>query len=162
MCASASSTCAWSCRARSACSPGHVVHLACDPSQVNIFDDERKGGALMSETRAPATGMSARTAATIENTIIGICIVALVLIFQPFSLRSIHVGCGLVVFGALAFNLVPLCEKGRPLRSLAATAGIVVIVALGHRRTRDPLRLALRRLFHPAALERQRLSSGRR
>ena len=73
--------------------------------------------------------MSARTAAAIENTIIGICILSLVLIFQPFSLALYSIGCGLVVFGALAFNLVPLCEKGRPLRSLA-TAGVIVIVLL--------------------------------
>ena len=30
----------------------------------------------MSETRAPATGMSARTAATIEHAIIGICLLS--------------------------------------------------------------------------------------
>ncbi len=83
----------------------------------------------MSEAPSPASGMSARTAAAIENTIIGICILALALIFQPFSLALYSVGCGLVVFGALAFNLVPLCEKGRPLRSVV-TAGLIVIVAL--------------------------------
>ena len=44
----------------------------------------------------PATGMSARTAATIEFIIIGLCIVALALIFQPFSLLLFSIGCGLV------------------------------------------------------------------
>ena len=106
----------------------------------------------MSETGVPpASGMSGRTAATIENTIIGICIVALVLIFQPFNLYLFTAGCVMVVFGALAFNLVPLCEKGRPLRSLAVAAGIVVIALLVIVGPGDPLRLALRRLFHPAA-----------
>ena len=76
----------------------------------------------------PAAGMSNRTAALIEATIIGICILALVLIFQPFSLTLFTIGCGLVVFGGLAFNLVPLCEKGRPLRSLLRAALIVVVL----------------------------------
>jgi hypothetical protein len=74
-------------------------------------------------------GMSARTAAAIEHTIIGIALLSLILIFQPFSLALYTVGCVLVVLGALAFNLVPLCEKGRPLRSLVM-AGIIVIVLL--------------------------------
>jgi len=83
----------------------------------------------MSDTRATEQGMSAAMAATIEHTIIGVGIISLVLIFQPFSLALYSVGCGLVVFAALAFNLVPLCEKGRPLRSLL-TAGAIVLVLL--------------------------------
>ena len=78
---------------------------------------------------APARGMSARAAGTIRNGIIGICILALVMIFQPFSQRLFAVGCGLVVFGTLAFNLVPLSEKGTPLRSVVI-AGLIVIAAL--------------------------------
>lgn len=84
----------------------------------------------MTEVRSSfAAGMSARTAATIEHSIIGICIVALALIFQPFSLTLFSIGCGLVVFGALAFNLVPLCVPGEPLRSIGM-AGLIVILAL--------------------------------
>ena len=83
----------------------------------------------MSDTGATQQGMSARTAAAIEHAIIGIALLSLVLIFQPFSLALYSVGCGLVVFAALAFNLVPLCEKGRPLKSLA-NAGVIVIVLL--------------------------------
>jgi hypothetical protein len=83
----------------------------------------------MSDTRATQQGMSARTAAAIEHTIIGIGLLSLVLIFQPFSLVLYSVGCGLVVLSALAFNLVPLCEKGRPLSSLAS-AGVIVLVLL--------------------------------
>lgn len=83
----------------------------------------------MSDTRATQPGMSARTAAAIEHTIIGIGLLSLVLIFQPFSLALYSVGCGLVVLAALAFNLVPLCEKGRALKSLA-TAGVIVLVLL--------------------------------
>ena len=83
----------------------------------------------MSETRATQPGLSARTAGAIENTIIGIALLSLVLIFQPFSLTLYSIGCGLVVLGALAFNLVPLCEKGRPARSLVI-AGLIVAVLL--------------------------------
>ena len=84
----------------------------------------------MSESRSrPAVGMSGRTAFLIESAIIGICILALVLIFQPFSLTLFTIGCGLVVFGGLAFNLVPLCERGRPLGSLVK-AGLIVLVLL--------------------------------
>ncbi len=77
----------------------------------------------------PPTGMSARAAATVEFIIIGFCIVALVLIFQPFSLLLFSIGCGLVVVGALAFNLVPLAVPGVPGRSLVM-AGVVVIILL--------------------------------
>ena len=85
----------------------------------------------MSDVRTPpAGGMSARTAFLIESAIIGICILALVLIFQPFSLTLFTIGCGLVVFGGLAFNLVPLCEKGRPLGSIVKAALIVVVLLL--------------------------------
>ena len=78
----------------------------------------------------PAAGMSARTAFLIESTIIGLCILALVLIFQPFSLTLFTIGCGLVIFGGLAFNLVPLCEKGRPLSSIVKAALIVLVLLL--------------------------------
>jgi hypothetical protein len=74
----------------------------------------------------PVSGMSARTANAIRNGIIGVCILALVLIFQPFSRALFSAGCVLVVFGGLAFNLVPLSEKGRPLRSLAVASAIVI------------------------------------
>jgi len=84
----------------------------------------------MSERDASqTTGMSARTAGVIEFTIIGLCIVALVLIFQPFSLLLFSIGCGLVFLGAMAFNLVPVAVPGVPLRSVAI-AGLVVLVLL--------------------------------
>jgi hypothetical protein len=78
---------------------------------------------------ANAEGLSARQARTVEGTIIGLCILALVLIFQPFWLPLYSVGAGLVVLGGLAFNLVPLCRPGVPRRSLI-NAGIIVLVLL--------------------------------
>ena len=70
-------------------------------------------------------GMSAQTATRVEFGIIGLAIVALFLIFQPFSLALFGVGCGVVVVSGLANNLLPLCEPGVPVRSLVI-CGLVV------------------------------------
>ena len=53
---------------------------------------------------------------------------ALMLVLQPFSKLLSGVGMGLVVFGGLAFNLVPLCEPGRPARDLVRATIIVALV----------------------------------
>lgn len=83
-------------------------------------------------------GMSRKTAVRIEFGIIGLCLLALVMIFQPFSMLAFTAGCVLVVVGGLAFNLVPMCTPGRSLRSLLTSAavvlavfGVVVLLALG-------------------------------
>jgi hypothetical protein len=73
--------------------------------------------------------LTAQQARTVEWSIIGLCILALALIFQPFWLPLYSVGAGLVVLGGLAFNLVPLCRPGVPRRSLI-NAGIIVLVLL--------------------------------
>ncbi len=79
-------------------------------------------------------GMSRKTAARIEFGIIGLCLLALVMIFQPFSKLAFTAGCILVVVGGLAFNLVPMCTPGRTLRSLLGSAlvvlGVFVVVLL--------------------------------
>jgi hypothetical protein len=79
----------------------------------------------MSE-RADQEGMSAATARTIEYSIIALCVISLVLIFQPFSLTLYGVGAGLVVLGGLAFNLIPQCRPGVPMRRLVTVALIVL------------------------------------
>ena len=88
--------------------------------------------------KAQSPGMGRKTAARIEYGIIGLCLLAIVMIFQPFSKLAFTAGCILVVVGGLAFNLVPLCTPGRPLRSLLKSAAVVmavftvvVMVALG-------------------------------
>lgn len=73
-------------------------------------------------------GMSAPTARTVEGCIIGLCIAALVMIFQPFSKGLSSLGMALVVLGGLAFNLVPLCQPGRPARDLWRAAMIVALI----------------------------------
>jgi hypothetical protein len=84
--------------------------------------------------RAPGSGMSTTTARTVEYAIIGLCITALVMIFQPFSLALYGVGAGLVVLGGLLFNLIPHCRPGVPLRWLGAVTlivfGLLIVVFL--------------------------------
>jgi hypothetical protein len=72
--------------------------------------------------------MTATTARTIEYAIIALCLAALAMIFQPFSMTLYGVGAGLVVLGALAFNLIPHCRPGVPLRSLLKVALIIVVI----------------------------------
>jgi hypothetical protein len=74
-------------------------------------------------------GMSRATARGIEYSIIGLCLLSLILVFQPFSLTLYGIGAGLVVLGGLAFSLVPLCRPGAPLRGVVR-AGIVVLLIL--------------------------------
>jgi hypothetical protein len=78
----------------------------------------------------PARGMSAATARGIESAIIALCVLALALIFQPFSLRLYGIGAGLVVLGGLAFNLIPHCRPGVPLRWLLTVALIVLALLI--------------------------------
>ena len=73
-------------------------------------------------------GMTAATARAVEAAIIGLCILALVFIFQPFSKWLSGLGMALVVVGGLAFNLVPLCQPGRPAHDLVRAVIIVVLV----------------------------------
>jgi hypothetical protein len=81
----------------------------------------------MSASKSQSAGMSASTAKGVEMTIILLCIATLVFIFQPFSKWLSGLGMAMVVFAGLAFNLVPICEPGRPARDLVR-AGITVAV----------------------------------
>jgi hypothetical protein len=74
-------------------------------------------------------GLTARQAWIVEWSIIGLCILALVLVFQPFWLPLYSIGASLVVFAGLAFNLVPLCRPGVPAKTLIK-AGLVVLILL--------------------------------
>lgn len=87
----------------------------------------------MSETDSPAplvapTGMTVQTAGRVENSIIGLGIFALVLIFQPFSLALFGVGCALVVLAGLINNLLPVSQPGVPARAVASSALIVALI----------------------------------
>ena len=72
--------------------------------------------------------MTATQAKLVERVIIGMCVLSILAIFQPFSLTLFSIGC--VVIGALAFNQVPLCREGVPARALVR-AMVIVLVILG-------------------------------
>src|SRR5207237_3554854 len=79
----------------------------------------------MNNPRSQPAGMSAKTATHVEYGVIGIGVLALFCIFQPFSLTLFGAGCVLVIFAGLINNLLPLCEPGVPASSLVK-AGLVV------------------------------------
>lgn len=74
--------------------------------------------------------MTAAQARIVEYGIIGLCVVALILIFQPIALSLYSIGAGLVVLGGLAFNLIPFCREGVPGRKLVKIA-LIVLAVLG-------------------------------
>jgi len=82
----------------------------------------------MTEPRNPE-GMSRRQARTIELSIIGLCILALVFVFQPLSITLYGIGAVAVIVGGLAFNLVPMCRPGAPVRDLVK-GGLIVLIIL--------------------------------
>lgn len=81
----------------------------------------------MTDRPEPA-GMSAALALRIEYAVIGLGILALIMIFQPFGLVIFSVGCGLVVLAALANNLLPLAQPGEPLRMVVFAAVVVALI----------------------------------
>ncbi len=72
--------------------------------------------------------MSPNLAFRIEAAIIGLGVVALVMIFQPVSLLIFSIGCGLVVLAALANNLLPFAQPGKPLRGVVFAGLVVALV----------------------------------
>lgn len=76
------------------------------------------------------TGMGRQTALRLEYGIIGLGVLALVMIFQPFSLTVFAVGSGLVVLAGLANNLLPLCRAEVPLASVGKVALLVAFIFL--------------------------------
>lgn len=73
--------------------------------------------------------MSANQAKMVEYGIIGLCVIALLFIFQPFALPLFSIGAGLVVLGGLAFNLIPFCREGVPAGKLVKV-GLIVLAVL--------------------------------
>jgi hypothetical protein len=74
--------------------------------------------------------MTAAQAKWAERSIIGLCVLSIFFIFQPFSMALFSIGCVTVVIGGLAFNLVPFCQPGVPARALLKVT-LIVLVILG-------------------------------
>jgi hypothetical protein len=79
----------------------------------------------MSDT---SSGMSRSGALRLEIFIIGLGVLALILIFQPFSIGLYAVGGGLVVLAGLINNLLPLAEPGVRVRSVVTVALVVAMI----------------------------------
>jgi hypothetical protein len=73
-------------------------------------------------------GMTAKGALRLEAFIIGLGVLALLLIFQPFSIKLFAIGSGLVVLAGLVNNLLPLAVRGVPARSVVLVALIVAMI----------------------------------
>jgi hypothetical protein len=72
--------------------------------------------------------MNAATAFKLEMFIIGLGLLALVLIFQPFSVTVFAIGSVLVVIAGLVNNLLPLAQPGVPMRSVITIAMVVAMI----------------------------------
>jgi hypothetical protein len=73
-------------------------------------------------------GMTNKQALRMEYAIIGLGIVALAMIFQPFSLTLFTIGTIVVVFAGLINNLLPLAQPGVPVRSVVTIAMVVAMI----------------------------------
>ncbi|HJR23074.1 MAG TPA: hypothetical protein VJ822_15690 [Dongiaceae bacterium] len=73
-------------------------------------------------------GMAPAAARKVEYTIIGLGVLALLMIFQPFNLGLFTIGCILVVVAGLINNLLPLARPGVPARSVVKAAMIVAMI----------------------------------
>lgn len=73
-------------------------------------------------------GMTPAAARNVEYTIIGLGVLALLLIFQPFNITLFAVGCVLVVLAGLVNNLLPLAQPGVPKRSVVKAAMIIAMI----------------------------------
>ena len=73
-------------------------------------------------------GLTPTAARTLEYSIIGLGVFALLMIFQPFNISLFTVGCALIVLAGLVNNLLPLAQPGVPRRSLITVAMVVAMV----------------------------------
>lgn len=76
----------------------------------------------------PRNGMGKQAALRMEYAIIGLGILALLMIFQPFSLTVFSIGCMLVVLAGLINNLLPLAQPQVPARSVVTIAMVVAMI----------------------------------
>lgn len=74
------------------------------------------------------SGMSGQSALRLEFFIIGLGILALLMIFQPFSITLFTLGCIVVVVAGLVNNLLPLAQPGVQARSVITVAMVVAMI----------------------------------
>ena len=72
--------------------------------------------------------LTPKSALKMEYAIIGLGILALVMIFQPFSITLFTIGSMLVVLAGLINNLLPLAQPGVKIRSIITIAMVVAMI----------------------------------
>lgn len=72
--------------------------------------------------------LSREGALRLEYFIIGLGVLALILIFQPFSMTLFAVGGCLVVLAGLVNNLLPMAQPGVRIRSIVVVALVVAMI----------------------------------
>ena len=82
----------------------------------------------MTDSTQTNRGMGPVAALRLEYAIIGLGILALLLIFQPFSITLFTIGCILVVLAGLINNLLPLAQPSVAVRSVVKIAMVVAMI----------------------------------
>lgn len=82
----------------------------------------------MSSKGGMPDGLTRGGAVRLEFAIIGLGVLALILIFQPFSLMLFGIGSGLVVLAGLVNNLLPLAQPGVKGRMIVFSGLIVAMI----------------------------------
>lgn len=72
--------------------------------------------------------MAPRTAWWVTWGLIGFCLAALALVFQPFWLPLYSAGCIMVVIGGLIFNLMPFANTQNSVYRLVKVLAIVLAI----------------------------------
>ncbi len=75
-----------------------------------------------------SSGMGAKSALRLEYFIIGLGILALLMIFQPFSITMFTLGSIIVVIAGLVNNLLPMAQPGVAVRSVITVAMVVAMI----------------------------------
>ena len=73
-------------------------------------------------------GMTPAAAQRLEYAIIGLGVLSLLMIFQPFSISLFTIGCILVVLAGLSNNLLPLARPGTAGRSVVKVAMVIALI----------------------------------
>jgi cytochrome c biogenesis factor len=73
-------------------------------------------------------GLTEAGARKLEYAIIGLGVLALLMIFQPFNMSLFTIGGIMVVLAGLANNLLPLAQPGVPRRSVVTVAMVVAMI----------------------------------
>jgi len=75
-----------------------------------------------------STGLTKKQAKNVERGIVIFSVIALICLFQPFTIYLYGAACAAVVVAGLMFNLVPLCVEGVKTSQLIKIAIIIFVI----------------------------------